>query len=72
MIRSLLLALLLCLGSSSLAAISGYPNITVPAGFILNLPVGISFMGAKGTDRQLIEISYAFEQVAHGGRPPGH
>ena len=59
-------------GSSSLAAISGYPNITVPSGFILSLPVGISFMGAKGSDRQLIEISYAFEQVAHGRRAPGH
>ncbi|MEJ2127534.1 MAG: amidase [Woeseiaceae bacterium] len=59
-------------GSSSLAAISGYPNITVPAGFITHLPVGISFMGAKGHDRQLIEISYAFEQAARGRRAPGY
>ena len=58
-------------GSSSLAAISGYPNVTVPAGFILTLPVGISFMAAEGTDRQLIAIAHAFEQVARGRRAPG-
>ena len=59
-------------GSSSLAAISGYPNITVPAGFILTQPVGISFMGAEGSDREMINIAYAFEQVAHGRRAPGY
>jgi amidase len=58
-------------GSSSLAAISGYPNVTVPAGFVSGLPVGISFMGAHGQDRRLIAIAYAFEQVARGRRAPG-
>ncbi len=58
-------------GSSSLAAISGYPNITVPGGFASGLPVGISFMGAEGNDRQLIEIAYAFEQAANGRQAPG-
>ena len=59
-------------GSSSLAAISGYPSVTVPAGFVSGLPVGISFMGAKGHDRQLIGIAHAFEQVARVRRPPDH
>lgn len=59
-------------GSSSLAAISGYPSVTVPAGFVSGLPVGVSFMGAKGHDRQLIGIAHAFEQVAQGRQPPGH
>jgi amidase len=58
-------------GSSSLAAISGYPNVTVPAGFVSGLPVGISFMGAQGHDRQLIEIAHAFERIARGRRAPG-
>jgi amidase len=59
-------------GSSSLAAIAGYPNITVPAGFVSGLPVGISFMGAQGHDRQLIRIAHAFEQVARARQSPGH
>ena len=59
-------------GSSSLAAISGYPSVTVPAGFVSGLPVGISFMGAAGHDRQLIGIAHAFEQLAQGRQPPGH
>jgi amidase len=58
-------------GSSSLAAISGYPNVTIPAGFVSGLPVGISFMGGHGHDGQLIEIAYAFEQAANGRRAPG-
>ena len=57
-------------GSSSLAAISGYPNITVPAGFVSGLPVGISFMGAQGNERRLIGIAYAFEQAARARRAP--
>ncbi len=58
-------------GSSSLAAISGYPNVTVPAGFVSGLPVGISFMGAERQDRQVIEIAHAFEQASHARRAPG-
>ena len=58
-------------GSSSLAAISGYPSVTVPAGFVSGLPVGVSFMGAQGHDRQLIELAHAFERVADGRRAPG-
>lgn len=57
-------------GSSSLAAISGYPNVTVPAAFHKGLPIGLSFFGAANHDRQLIEIAYAFEQAGGARRPP--
>jgi len=50
------------LGSSSPAAISGYPNITVPMGFIDELPVGISFFGRAWSEPVLIEIAYSYEQ----------
>ncbi len=50
------------LGSSSPAAISGYPNITVPMGFIEGLPVGVSFFGRAWSEPLLLEIAYAFEQ----------
>ena len=56
--------------SSSLAAVSGYPNITVPAGFVAGLPIGLSFIGAANTEKSLIEIAYAFEQASNVRRPP--
>ena len=49
------------LGSSSPAARAGYPNITVPMGFIDDLPVGISFFGRAWSEPALIEIAYAYE-----------
>ncbi len=57
-------------GSSSLAAISGYPNITVPAGFVSGMPVGLSFMGLAWNEKRLIEIAYAFEQTTKVRTPP--
>lgn len=57
-------------GSSSLAAISGYPNITVPAGFVSGLPIGLSFTGKAWNEKQLIEIAYAFEQTTGIRKPP--
>jgi len=59
------------IGSSSWAAISGYPNITVPAGFISGLPVGMSFFGTAWSDADLIEIAHSFEQATRARRPPG-
>ncbi|MCF6242955.1 MAG: hypothetical protein L3J74_16630, partial [Bacteroidales bacterium] len=50
------------LGSSSPAAQAGYPSITVPMGFVGELPVGISFFGRAWSEPVLIEIAYAYEQ----------
>ena len=59
------------IGSSSLAATSGYPSVTVPAGFISGLPIGLSFIGKSWNEKQLIEIAYAFEQATGVRRAPG-
>ena len=57
-------------GSSSPAARAGYPHITVPAGFIAGLPVGVSFFGAAYAEPKLIRIAYGFEQAAPSRREP--
>jgi len=56
--------------SSSFAAVSGYPNVTVPAGFVAGLPLGLSFIGPMRSDKALIEIAYAFEQASNVRQPP--
>ncbi|NLJ42383.1 MAG: amidase [Bacteroidales bacterium] len=57
-------------GSSSLAAISGYPAITVPMGFIDELPVGITFFGKAWSESLLLEIAYSYEQGTKHRRAP--
>ncbi len=57
-------------GSSSPAAVAGYPSITVPAGFIWGLPIGISFIGPAWSEPALIGYAYAFEQSTQVRRPP--
>ena len=57
-------------GSSSPAAQAGYPNITVPMGFVADLPVGISFFGRAWSEDVLIGIAYAYEQATKVRRPP--
>lgn len=57
-------------GSSAFAAISGYPNVTVPAGFVHGLPVGLSFFGRAWSEPTLIRIAYAFEQATGHRRAP--
>lgn len=56
--------------SSSFPAVAGYPNITVPAGYIHGLPIGISFFGGAFQEPTLIKIAYAFEQATQIRRPP--
>ncbi len=57
-------------GSSSLAAIAGYPAITVPMGFINELPAGITFFGRAWSESLLIEIAYSYEQATLHRKPP--
>lgn len=57
-------------GSSQFAAVSGYPNITVPFGFVKELPIGVSFMGGSWQEPKLFRIAYAFEQTTKGRRKP--
>jgi amidase len=56
--------------SSTPAAVAGYPSITVPAGFISGLPVGLSFIGRAWSEAKLIQYAYAFEQATHHRKPP--
>jgi amidase len=56
--------------SSSMAAVAGYPNLTVPAGHAAGLPVGISFFGRAWSEARLIGIAYAFERATKHRRPP--
>jgi amidase len=56
--------------SSSPAAVAGYPNVTVPAGFIHGLPVGISFFGGAWSDATLLRLAYAYEQATRHRRVP--
>lgn len=57
-------------GSSNAAAVAGYPNINVTAGFIFGLPVGISFFGRAWSEPVLIKIAYAFEQATKARQKP--
>ena len=57
-------------GSSTPAAVAGYPNITVPAGNVRGLPVGISFFGRAWSEPTLLKIAYAFEQLTKARKPP--
>jgi amidase len=56
--------------STMAAAIAGYPSITVPAGFVFGLPVGISFFGRAWSESTLIKLAFAFEQVTKHRKPP--
>lgn len=57
-------------GSSTPAAVAGYPAITVPAGFVYGLPVGITFFGKAWTEPKLFRVAYAFEQATKVRKPP--
>jgi len=56
--------------SSTPAAVAGYPSITVPAGLVHGLPVGISFISRAWTEARLLSLAYSFEQATHHRRPP--
>lgn len=57
-------------GNSSVAAVAGYPSITVPMGFADALPLGLSFIGRAWSEGRLIGLAYAFEQATKARRAP--
>jgi len=60
----------LFVGSSTASAVAGYGSITVPAGHIGPLPIGLSFIGGRWSEPQLIGLAYDFEQATHVRVPP--
>ena len=57
-------------GTSRPAAVSGWPAISVPFGYVSGLPVGVTFVGPRWSEPRLIALAYAFEQATAGRRPP--
>jgi amidase len=57
-------------GSSTAAAVAGYPHVTVPAGYVFGLPVGVSFIGAPFGEPALVKFAYAYERATRLRRPP--
>jgi amidase len=55
---------------STFAAVAGTPHITVPAGFVFGLPVGLSFFGRAWSEGLLLKLAYSFEQMTKARRPP--
>jgi amidase len=56
--------------SSTAAAVACYPSVSVPAGFVFGLPVGISFFGRAWSEPILIKLAYSFEQATKARKPP--
>ncbi|HEY0776472.1 MAG TPA: amidase [Gemmatirosa sp.] len=57
-------------GYSSPSAVAGYPHVTVPAGFVHGLPLGLSFFAGAWTEQRLLGYAYAFEQATRARRAP--
>ena len=54
----------------SVAAVAGYPHITVPMGFLFGLPIGLSFVGRAWSEPTLFKLAYAFERATKARKPP--
>lgn len=57
-------------GTSTASAVAGYPIVTLPAGYVAGLPIGISFLGTAYAEPTLIRLAYAFEQATQARREP--
>ncbi len=58
-------------GTSRPGAVSGWPTITVPFGYVCGLPVGVSFLGPRWSEPRLLALAYAFEQATNSRRASG-
>ena len=58
------------MNSTGPAAVAGYPHITVPAGQVFGLPIGLSFFSTAWSEAKLLRIAYTFEQATRARRPP--
>jgi amidase len=56
--------------AGTLAAVAGYPHLTVPMGAVRSLPVGLSFIGAQWDDARILALGYAYEQASHARVEP--
>ncbi|WP_395736407.1 amidase [Prosthecobacter sp.] len=56
--------------ASTPAAVAGYPHLTVPLGFVDDLPVGFSFMGTANADAQILALGHAFEEITFAMKRP--
>ncbi len=57
-------------GTSRPGAVSGWPTVTVPYGYVSGLPVGVSFLGPRWSEPRLLALGYAFEQATRGRQTP--
>jgi amidase len=57
---------------ATLAAVAGYPHLTVPMGYVSGLPIGISFVGGAWSEAKLLALGAAYESVSRARRPPGY
>jgi amidase len=57
---------------STPAAVAGYPHLTVPAGFVRGLPLGLSFVGRPFSEWRLLGLGHAFEQATRQRRAPAY
>ncbi len=57
-------------GCTSPAAVAGYPHVTVPAGYVSGLPVGLSFFGTAFSEKTLLNLAFSFETLTRARRPP--
>jgi amidase len=60
----------LFIGNSTASAVSGYATITVPATYVGPLPIGISFIGGRWSEPEMIAFGYDYEQATHARVPP--
>ncbi|MGE0870720.1 MAG: amidase [Kofleriaceae bacterium] len=58
------------IASSTLPAVAGYPSITVPAGWVMGLPIGLSLFGAAWSEPVLVKLAFAYEQASRIRKPP--